>query len=125
MSNDARRQGNRGISKNDDLEVLLALKRNILRDLKVASLGIVKSIKDNIIKVNLFPTYTNESEITIDCYCLKNLEVNKDNVVLVLFLDRNFIQNLNQKNNNQQLTKVDSKNIELHSLKYGVVIGII
>lgn len=125
MSNDARRQGNRGISKNDDLEVLLALKRNILRDLKVASLGIVKSIKDNIIKVNLFPTYTNESEITIDCYCLKNLEVNKDNVVLVLFLDRNFIQNLNQKNNNQQFTKVDSKNIELHSLKYGVVIGII
>jgi hypothetical protein len=125
MSNDARRQGYRGISKNDDLEVLLALKRNILRDLKVASLGIVKSIKDNIIKVNLFPTYTNESEITIDCYCLKNLEVNKDNVVLVLFLDRNFIQNLNQKNNNQQLTKVDSKNIELHSLKYGVVIGII
>lgn len=125
MSNDARRQGNRGISKNDDLEVLLALKRNILRDLKVASLGIVKSIKDNIIKVNLFPTYTNESEITIDCYCLKNLEVSKDNVVLVLFLDRNFIQNLNQKNNNQQLTKVDSKNIELHSLKYGVVIGII
>lgn len=125
MSNDARRQGNRGISKNDDLEVLLALKRNILRDLKVASLGIVKSIKDNIIKVNLFPTYTNESEITIDCYCLKNLEVNKDNVVLVLFLDRNFIQNLNQKNNNQQLTKIDSKNIELHSLKYGVVIGII
>lgn len=125
MSNDARRQGNRGISKNDDLEVLLALKRNILRDLKVASLGIVKSIKDNIIKVNLFPTYTNESEITIDCYCLKNLEVNKNNVVLVLFLDRNFIQNLNQKNNNQQLTKIDSKNIELHSLKYGVVIGII
>lgn len=125
MSNDARRQGYRGISKNDDLEVLLALKRNILRDLKVASLGIVKSIKDNIIKVNLFPTYTNESEITIDCYCLKNLEVNKDNVVLVLFLDRNFIQNLNQKNNNQQFTKVDSKNIELHSLKYGVVIGII
>lgn len=125
MSNDARRQGYRGISKNDDLEVLLALKRNILRDLKVASLGIVKSIKDNIIKVNLFPTYTNESEITIDCYCLKNLEVNKDNVVLVLFLDRNFIQNLNQKNNSQQLTKVDSKNIELHSLKYGVVIGII
>ena len=125
MSNDARRQGYRGISKNDDLEVLLALKRNILRDLKVASLGIVKSIKDNIIKVNLFPTYTNESEITIDCYCLKNLEVNKDNVVLVLFLDRNFIQNLNQKNNNQQLTKVDSKNNELHSLKYGVVIGII
>lgn len=125
MSNDARRQGYRGISKNDDLEVLLALKRNILRDLKVASLGIVKSIKDNIIKVNLFPTYTNENEITIDCYCLKNLEVNKDNVVLVLFLDRNFIQNLNQKNNNQQFTKVDSKNIELHSLKYGVVIGII
>lgn len=125
MSNDARRQGNRGISKNDDLEVLLALKRNILRDLKVASLGIVKSIKDNIIKVNLFPTYTNESEITIDCYCLKNLEVNKDNVVLVLFLDRNFIQNLNQKNNNQRLTNIDSKNIELHSLKYGVVIGII
>ena len=125
MSNDVRRQGYRGISKNDDLEVLLALKRNILRDLKVASLGIVKSIKDNIIKVNLFPTYTNESEITIDCYCLKNLEVNKDNVVLVLFLDRNFIQNLNQKNNNQQLTKEKTKNIELHSLKYGVVIGII
>ena len=125
MSNDARRQGNRGISKNDDLEVLLALKRNILRDLKVASLGIVKSIQDNIIKVNLFPTYTNENEITIDCYCLKNLEVNKDNVVLVLFLDRNFIQNLNQKNNNQQLTRIDSKNIELHSFKYGVVIGII
>lgn len=123
MGIDTRRQGNNGVNKNDELEVLLALKRNIFRDLKVASLGQVKEVGDSIIKVIPFPTYSNESEITIDCFKLKNIEVEKNDVVLVLFLDRNFIQNFKQIKNNQVKTKLDSKNVELHSTKYAIIIG--
>lgn len=116
---------NKNINKNDDLEVLLVLKRNILKNLKVASLAQVKEIGGSTIKVSLFPIYSNETELTIECYKLKNLEVEKNNIVLILFLDRNFIQNLKQIQSNQNKTNLDSNNIELHSLKYGIIIGVI
>lgn len=125
MAIDSRIKSAKNINKSDDLEVLLALKKNIFRDLKVASLGQVKEVNDSNISVSLFPTYSNESELYINCYKLNNLEINKNDVVLVLFLDKNFIQNLNQIKNNQTKSTLDSNNIELHSLKYGIIIGVI
>ena len=124
MGVDIRRNGNKGLNKNDDLEVLLALKRNIFRELKVASLGQVKEIGETY-KVVLFPTYSDELEITIECFKLKNLELTTGDVVLVLFLDRNFIQNFKQIKNNQEKTKLDKKNVELHSQKYAIIVGIL
>ena len=102
MGVDIRRNGNKGLNKNDDLEVLLALKRNIFRELNVASLGQVKEIGETY-KVVLFPTYSDELELTIECFKLRDLEITTGDVVLVLFLDRNFLQNLKQIKNNHSL----------------------
>lgn len=113
------------IRKDDNLEVLLTLKRNIFKNLKVASLGQVTKIGSDIINVTLFPLYKEETNVVIDCYKLKDLELKPNDVVLILFLDRNFIQNLKQIKNNQSKTNLDVNNVELHSLKYGIIIGIL
>ena len=113
------------IRKDDNLEVLLTLKRNIFKNLKVASLGQVTKIGSDIINVTLFPLYKEETNVVIDCYKLKDLELKLNDVVLILFLDRNFIQNLKQIKNNQSKTNLDVNNVELHSLKYGIIIGIL
>lgn len=108
--------------ENDLLTVLLTVKSNILRDLKVASLGVVKEIEDNNYIVKLFPLLQNENEKTILCFKLKDMTIVKDDVVLILFTDRNFIQNLKQIKLNQTLTKL-TENYDLHSHNYGIIIG--
>lgn len=125
MAIDSRIKNQNNITDDDELEVLLALKRNIFKSLKVSSLGQVKELNESTINVGLFPIYSDETEITIECYKLKDLEINKNDVVLVLFLDRNFKQNLNQVKNNQNKTNLNSNNSELHSLKYGIIVGIL
>lgn len=107
----------------DFLEVLLTLKANIFRDLKVATLGIVKEIKDKKFIVNPFPTIIDENkERNIETFCIDGLQINQNDIVVVLFLDRNFIQNLNQATNNQKLTQLN-KNVVLHSENFGIIIG--
>lgn len=115
----------RGIktNQNDELEVLLALKRNIMNEFKTSSLGVVREVGESKYKVALFPTYSNEVEITIDCFKLSNVVITKGDVVLVIFTDRNFIQNLNQLRNAQKITKLDYNNVELHTYKYAIIIG--
>ena len=108
--------------ENDLLTVLLTVKSNILRDLKVASLGVVKEIEDNNYIVKLFPLLQNENEKTILCFKLKDITIIKDDIVLILFTDRNFIQNLKQIKLNQTLTKL-TENYDLHSHNYGIIIG--
>lgn len=108
--------------ENDLLTVLLTVKSNILRDLKVASLGVVKEIEDNNYIVKLFPLLQNENEKTILCFKLKDITIVKNDVVLILFTDRNFIQNLKQIKLNQTLTKL-TENYDLHSHNYGIIIG--
>lgn len=108
--------------ENDLLTVLLTVKSNILRDLKVASLGVVKEIEDNNYIVKLFPLLQNENDKTILCFKLKDITIVKDDIVLILFTDRNFIQNLKQIKLNQTLTKL-TENYDLHSHNYGIIIG--
>ena len=50
------------------------------------------------------------------------IEVKPNDVVVILFMDRNFIQNLKQIKGNQKLTSLQ-QNIDLHSDKFGIIIG--
>lgn len=108
----------------DFLRVLLALKENIMKDLKVATLAIVKSIneKTQTCIVEPFPLLEIEKNKNITCVVnnIDNLSI-KD-IVLVIFLDRNFLQNLGQIKNQQEKTNL-KKNTELHSEKYGIIIS--
>lgn len=104
----------------DLLRVLLTLKENIFKDLKVATLAKVNSFdeENHSCVVTPFPLFEDEQQKTISC--LNFLSVNTDDVVLILFLDRNFIQNLKQYLSQQQLSYLKDKT--LHSEKFGIVI---
>ena len=105
----------------DLLRILLALEQKVMRDLKVASLGKVKQIDGKKVMVEKFPLFDNEPSVLNECWNnVKDLAVN--DIVVILYMDRNFIQNLNQLINNQRLTNMSGKS-ELHSNKYGIVIS--
>ncbi len=124
MSIDIRRE-NKEVRDNSQLQVLLSLKRNIMRELNVGSLGEVEKIDNDIITVNLFPAYEETNELKIQCYKLKDLEIKEKDVVVILFLDLNFKQNLLQTRSNQIRSKLSKNNKEYHSKKFGIIIGII
>ena len=123
MANDIRQQGY-SFYEDDLLSVCTTLKGNIFRNLKVATLAKVIKSENDIIKCKPFPLVEKEASKIINCYKLKNLTLKEDDVALVLFLDRNFLQNLKQIKNNQKLTTLQ-QNVDLHSDKFGIIIGII
>lgn len=108
----------------DFLRVLLALKENIMKDLKVATLAIVKSIdeKTQTCIVEPFPLLEIEKNKNITCVVNNTDDLSIKDIVLVIFLDRNFLQNLGQIKNQQEKTNL-KKNTELHSEKYGIIIS--
>lgn len=109
-----------------------SVKINTLRNLKVASLALVKEIDtDNaLIKVSPFPLLVNEREKIIPCYVSRSFkerylnDLKEGGSVLVLFLDRNYIQNYTQLKSNQKLTSLSNDN-DLHSDRFGIVIDMI
>lgn len=121
-------------------DVIMALKQNIMKSLNVATLAQVQSIdeQNQIIKVKPFPLIEGESEKFIECYsCMipiydnKSItwisllgQLNKKDVVLVVFLNRNSSQNLRQIKKSLNLTTL-KENSELHSDKFGVIVGIV
>lgn len=120
MANDNRQTGY-DFYENDLMAVCMELKSNIFRTLKVGTLGKVISVND-IIKCKPFPLLENETEKIIDCFKIKEVDVKPNDVALILFVDRNFIQNLKQIKGNQKLTSLQ-QNIDLHSDKFGIIIG--
>ena len=106
-----------------ELEVLMSLKRNIFKSLKVASIGKVKDIRDDEALVTLFPTYKNEVEISIWARIAKSVTVEVDDIVVILFLDRNFKQSLKQTLREEQRTLLEVNNIQLHEYNNGIIIA--
>lgn len=103
------------------LEVLLALKANIFRDLKVASMATVKEIKGDTIAVSKFPLIQDEPEKVIYTINGSGQEINPGDIVIVIFMDRNFLQNLQQAQSNIKMTPLKDLK-DLHNEKYGVII---
>jgi len=119
------RMQNSNTRESSELDVLLALKDNIFKNLKVGSFAQVKSVneEDNTASVVLFPAYKNTSEITISVTICKSVIVKEDDVVVILFLDTNFKQSLKQTIKQQKRNGLDASIIEMHSINYGVVIA--
>lgn len=107
-------------NQTDLAQALYSLKYQILNELKVASIGIVREIQENKIKVELFPYLENEKQQFV--YTETAVEIKENDIIIVLFMDRNFIQNLSQIKNNNKTTKL-KENMDLHSLKYGIIVA--
>lgn len=119
-------------------DVLLALKTHINRNLNVATFAEVQKIDTStqIVTVKPFPLIDGESEKNIDCFsCMipnmsngvswvslvDNLAIH--DIVLVVFVNRNSSQAFTQLKNKQNITSL-SENTDLHSDKYGVIVGL-
>lgn len=122
---DIRQQNNASVDESSELEVLLALRENIFKTLKVGSFAEVKSIdEDNkTAMVTLFPAYKNEIEITISVTTTASVEIQEHDLVVVLFLDTNFRSSLRQALKQQKRAGLDTNDITMHSINYGVIIA--
>lgn len=108
----------------DLLSVLLALKENIMIELNVATIGKVRSIEGQTAKVQLYPAIKNEQPQTIYSIISSNLDVNVNDIVVVLYLDRNFISALKKLKQNQNPSSI-SDDVILHSKEYGIIISVL
>ena len=119
MINNEKVSGNKNVSS-DFLRVLLALKSNVMKDLNVAELAIVNQIKNDTYYCSLI----NSSNITLNCIKLKNLQVQENDIVLVIFTNTDFRQNLKRiKSNQKTIDNVTNEN--LHNKSYAIIVGII
>ena len=117
-------KGLRSEPTSDDLmDFAKAIIDNVMRNLHVAALGIVTKVTTNDIYVKVVPTNENETEKEISVINGTSEELQKDDVVLVLFLDSDFRTNLEQikANNTKNLQK--NKNLEKHTEKFGIIIN--
>lgn len=112
----------------DFLQVLLALEEKTIRDIKVASLGVIENvnIENGTADVKLFPILKDESNYKIiTAYALNDLTdaFSQGDIVLCLFLDRNFIYNLikyKSSKNFDDIRKIDESSF--HNEKYAIMI---
>ena len=120
-------------------DVLSALKSNIMRALNVATLAEVQKVdeKSGIVTVKPFPLIDGEQDKNVDCYaCLMPKTVNESiewvgiesslsmhDIVIVAFLNRDSEQSYRQTKKSMKRTALN-ENSDLHSDKYGFIIGI-
>ena len=102
----------------DILEILLVLKENVMLSTNVAEVCKVIETSNDTIKCSIL---TNEEIIT--CVKLMNLEIAKNDIVLVIFTDSDFRQNLRKTKLGKMTTKTETK--VRHTRDFGVVVGII
>lgn len=113
-------QGYSGNPTDEDLMALVnALIDNIMRNLHVATLA--KVVDSANLLVQPFPTQNEESEKQVKCVKADGLTLTNGDIVLVIYTDRDFRQNLNQIKNRSQISKVLTK--EYHSEKFGIIIN--
>lgn len=127
---DERYAGVKTENTDDLLSVLLQVKKNIMKSINVASIAKVKKVDEShkIATVQLYPLLEDENEKNVECYWCSNLDVDgktifhENDIVLVLFCDRNFkaaLQKLLAKRNASTL----NENVDLHSDRYGIIVG--
>ena len=109
------------VQSNDFLQLLLAVKRNTMKDTHVATLCVVSSI-DNTTKTAKCRRL-NERNIDLICIVPYDMTLQQGDVVCVIFTDDDVRINLSKIQNGSSYSDVDTAN--LHSLDCGIIIKII
>lgn len=99
------------------IQILKLFKENIMTSVNVAEVAIVKQVNDD----KILCTSINDEEVSFECEKLNDLELAKNDIVLILFTNKDFRQNLRRIKNNKGI--VTQKNTVLHSASYGIIIG--
>lgn len=106
-------------------DVCIALKQNVMRNLNVATFGIIKRIDESSIQVQPFPLIDGESSKQIRCTYASNVanEMKVGSICIVLFTDRESCYALMQAKKGNSISSLRNDDV-LHSDSYGVVIGL-
>ena len=106
------------VNSKDFLEILFALKNNIMKDLNVCEVAQIESISNGIYKCKILST----DEI-ITAVPLQNLQIAQNDVVVILFSNTDFRTNLKRiQNDNAGIT---DDTLNLHNKSFGIIIGIL
>lgn len=106
------------VNSKDFLEILFALKNNIMKDLNVCEVAQIESISSAIYKCKILST----DEI-ITAVPLQNLQIAQNDVVVILFSNTDFRTNLKRIQNDNVAITDDTLN--LHNKSFGIIIGIL
>lgn len=106
------------VNSKDFLEILFALKNNIMKDLNVCEVAQIESISDEIYKCKILST----DEI-ITAIPLQNLQIVQNDVVVILFSNTDFRTNLKRIQNDNAAITDDTLN--LHNKSFGIIMGIL
>lgn len=110
-------QSGNKVNSGDLVTLLETFKSHMMREINVSEVGKVEKIENNKYYCKLI----NNNEITIICTKAKSVKVEKDDIVLIIFADTDFRNNLN-KISNDQLTQNINSSI-LHAKNYGIIIS--
>lgn len=103
------------------LNVLLALKENILTNLNAVDLGQVISIDENNNSYKC--TLLNDPDKIIECIAIKDISINNNDVVLINFTKSDFRGNLTRIKNKSPAVKLNESNY--YNLSYGIITNIV
>ena len=106
------------VNSKDFLEILFALKNNIMKDLNVCEVAQIESISSGIYKCKILST-----DEVITAVPLQNLQIVQNDVVVILFSNTDFRTNLKRIQNDNVAITDDTLN--LHNKSFGIIIGIL
>lgn len=102
---------------NSLVEVLLKLKEVTFRDINCVNIGIIQSEKTL--------TLLNNPDMTLNYLKLQNLELQKDDLVVIAFCDEDINTNYNKFIRGVDLKEKTTDSINKHSKNNAIVIGIL
>lgn len=106
------------VNSKDFLEILFALKNNIMKDLNVCEVAQIESISSGIYKCKILST-----DEVITAIPLQNLQIAQNDVVVILFSNTDFRTNLKRIQNDN--TAITDDTLNLHNKSFGIIIGIL
>lgn len=106
------------VNSKDFLEILFALKNNIMKDLNVCEVAQIESISNEIYKCKILST-----DEVITAIPLQNLTISQNDVVVILFSNTDFRTNLKRIQNDN--TAITDDTLNLHNKSFGIIIGIL
>ena len=106
------------VNSKDFLEILFALKNNIMKDLNVCEVAQIESISSGIYKCKILST-----DEVITAIPLQNLTISQNDVVVILFSNTDFRTNLKRiQHDNDGIT---DDTLNLHNKSFGIIMGIL
>lgn len=109
--------GNKNQHSSDILQAFVAMSERTMEKLHVCDIGKILSIDGNYSQVQL----VNSPQTEIKAYVPSSLQLLQNDIVLIIYTDKDTRQNLKRLNKNLEVEEVNQDSVK-HSLDYGIII---